>query len=103
MGEQELKPRYDHDCPACIYLGPFKYEGPLSTGLTETFDDDLWYCPGTILGPSLIARHGSEGSHYTSMPHDVFVSHEADMRKRPATTTPGLLEALDRYRKVTAK
>ncbi len=108
MGKKKVtpdpKPRYDHDCKSCVFLGPYNYDGPLSDGTTEKFYADLWYCPESFmapsLGPSLIARHSSEGSDYASMPYDIFVSHEASMRARPATHTHGLLEALDRYRKV---
>lgn len=55
-------PLFQHDhCPNCQFQ--------------ETIDGiDIWYCKGTSLGGSLIARHGNEPCEYGSMPVGVFVS-----------------------------
>lgn len=50
------KPRFKHDCKACIFLGT--YAG-----------HDLYYCKGSessSMGGSLIARYGNDGSNYAS-------------------------------------
>jgi hypothetical protein len=49
-------PRFQHDCPACTWLGSF-----------DRIDlyFELYYCPQPTLGlPTLIARYGSEGPEY---------------------------------------
>jgi len=40
---------------------------PFVNGRVKT-NTDLYCCPGAILGPSIVARFGDEGSHYSSMP-----------------------------------
>lgn len=93
-----MKPRYVHDCDVCKFLGQFDYDGPLSDGTTERCAADLYYCHSNgFLGGSVLARHSDEPSDYSSMPLDVMRSHVADMRRRPATHTPALLEAYDRH------
>jgi hypothetical protein len=51
-------PRFTHDCDACRFLGQFgRY--------------DLWVCPqrsGVRTSGSLIARYGSDGPDYESIP-----------------------------------
>ena len=50
------KPRFEHDCNACVYLGQFK-------------KFDCWFCPphkSDIGGGSLIMRYSSEPSEYAS-------------------------------------
>jgi hypothetical protein len=50
------KPRFDHDCGTCIYLGETTVDG-------TTFD--LYFC---MKGPgkTLIARYGNAGHEYLS-------------------------------------
>lgn len=50
-------PRYRHDCAACTFLGAHD-------------DADLYHCPQHGL-PTLIARHSSEPSDYTSFLADL--------------------------------
>lgn len=50
-----MTPRFEHDCDKCVHLGPFQMY-------------DLYLCPKQALGPSVIARYGSEGPDYTSSP-----------------------------------
>ena len=45
-----MKPRFQHDCDNCVFLG--HYEG-----------HDLYYCPRE---PTVIARYGGGGPEYTS-------------------------------------
>lgn len=58
------KPKYQHTCTACVYLGSY------TRSLTHVGDKptahDLYYCPQTELSGSVIARYGSEGSEYQS-------------------------------------
>lgn len=58
------KPRYEHDCNRCDFLG--QYKDPRSGN-----EFDLYYCPQTkeedIFGGSVIARRSSKGSDYMSM------------------------------------
>jgi hypothetical protein len=53
----EQKPRYEHDCEECIFLGHY----------THLHDFDLYVCPRESLGVCCIARWSSEGPHYSSM------------------------------------
>lgn len=51
-------PKFTHDCDKCQFLG------------TE-YGADLYICGSRVIpgmGPSVIARHGNEGSRYVSMP-----------------------------------
>jgi len=45
------KPRYQHDCDACVFLGEHKKY-------------DLYFCGGDW--PTVIARYSSDGPDYTS-------------------------------------
>jgi hypothetical protein len=47
-------PRFKHDCSFCTFLGPFG-------------SHDLYHCPRHG-SPTLVARHSSEGSDYSSFP-----------------------------------
>ena len=58
---KEHLPVFDHDCDQCIFLENFQ-------------GADLYFCPSTFFGGSLIARDGDEGSQYASCPKDVFDS-----------------------------
>lgn len=51
------KPKFNHDCDRCIFLGRFCEEG---------YDDDLYFCAQGGSLPTLIARHSSDGPDYTS-------------------------------------
>lgn len=91
-------PQHQHDCDRCQFLGRFEFDGPLSDGTTEHFKSDLYVCPEQVLGPSLIGRFSDDGPDYVSSPMEIVVQHEARMRAEPATHTPALIEALERYR-----
>ncbi len=62
LKEHDLQdPFYEHDCKSCVFLG----------GLIDIVDQyryDLYFCPQVSLTniPTVIARFGSEGPHYTS-------------------------------------
>lgn len=97
---EESEPRYDHDCEQCVFLGRFDHDGPLSDGNTERMECDLYACPGSIMGGSLIARHSSDGPEYSSMPTEMVIEHQNRMREQPSTYSAGLLEALRRYQEM---
>jgi len=92
-----VKPKYEHDCSACIFLGSYTYQTIMGSRVYD-FDDDLYVCPNGILGPTLLARHGDSAPDYTSMSSKLLMNHEDSMRKHLITPMPELLEALDRYR-----
>lgn len=49
-----MKPMYKHDCAHCVYLGTKK-------------DNDHYFCEeGGLMAPTIIIRHSSDGSDYTS-------------------------------------
>jgi hypothetical protein len=50
-----MKPKFEHDCENCTFLGHF-------------YDHDVYQC-----GKSLVARYSSEGSQYWSMPQSLVV------------------------------
>ena len=49
----EVSPRYEHGCPACLFLGTHDH-------------DDLYVCKPEVGGPSVLARHSDEGHDYSS-------------------------------------
>ena len=48
-----MKPRYQHTCSECRYLGEYN-------------EYDLYYCPQSGVFPTVLARYGNKGSEYTS-------------------------------------
>ena len=50
MHHKEEKPRYEHDCNTCVFLGQWK-------------EYDLYYCSGE---PTVVARWSDEGGDYNS-------------------------------------
>lgn len=56
----EATPRYQHDCPICVFKGSFEKW-------------DVYVCSKGLLGDSLIARFGDSGEQYASFPRKVFV------------------------------
>ena len=62
------KPRYQHDCDNCRYLGEYN-------------EYDLYYCPQGGY-PTVLARYGNQGEEYTSGFN---------------STHPALIEARARY------
>lgn len=91
-------PKYQHTCKSCLFLGTYEYEGPLSDGTTQHFIDDLYICPGDSLGPTILARHSSKGSDYSSMPRSILERIRAEIEAGAhlvSTTMPGMLEALE--------
>lgn len=81
----ELGPRYQHDCDTCRFLGP---EGSA----------DLYFCPGGLLGGSLIARYGNCGREYASMAAKLVEDNIENFRDNPAQEIAALAVALDRVR-----
>jgi hypothetical protein len=56
--------RYTHDCTHCVYLGP--YDTGYGEGGEPEDEHDLWWCPSPSGLASVISRHSSEPSDYTS-------------------------------------
>ncbi len=65
-----MSPKYKHDCDGCHFLGRFS-----DFKIGDVVDYDLYVCPNleTPSLTSLIARYGSEGSHYSSSPVGVLL------------------------------
>jgi hypothetical protein len=57
------KPKHQHDCKACSFLGQFVTEG-------QTLD--LYHCEQGGIMPTLLYRHGDKGSEYGTMPPTVY-------------------------------
>lgn len=66
--DKDKKPVFEHDCTACEYLGRMAAFTP-SPGGPQFFD--VYRCPGSVLGPSYIARFGNLDFEYWSMPYDI--------------------------------
>ena len=84
-----------HDCEKCTYLGQTTYSDKLY---------DLYVCEEEgSLGPTLIARYGSDGPEYTSMPaklvhpDDIYVDWQGLNPKLLREVQLPLAEASDRY------
>lgn len=76
------KPKYQHDCKACEFLGQVIQEG-------HTFD--LYFCPtGGLIGPTLVYRHGDDGPEYGSTPPNTMVALEQEYPDR-MKNHPGLV------------
>lgn len=54
-------PKFQHDCDTCTFLGTF-------------FDHDVYHCGNNMGNGSIIARYGSDGPEYASMPLDALKS-----------------------------
>lgn len=50
-----MKPKFEHDCEDCAFLGHF-------------YDHDVYRC-----GRSILARYGNEGGEYQSMPKSALI------------------------------
>jgi hypothetical protein len=50
MAPQSMKPKFEHDCDDCVFLGHY-------------LENDLYYCPKE---PTILARYGADGPEYTS-------------------------------------
>jgi hypothetical protein len=61
------RPRFEHDCESCVFLG--RYTRPVADGTGNRRhpprDHDLYYCAGAH-DPTVIARYGSDGPEYAS-------------------------------------
>lgn len=77
------KPRYQHDCIACHFLGRFE-------------DSDLYVCSRSKTLASLIARQSSDGPDYSSMP--VMLIKETVIRTSDFKVIDYLLPLLVAYR-----
>lgn len=98
-------PRYQHNCYLCQFLGIVDGNNPFYLGNPEQFD--LYFCPGTEGGGSVIARYGVAGE-YMSCPIEsihqgsqsalIWAKHLVRMRERNADR-PECLKIIDRNRK----
>lgn len=67
--------RYKHDCSDCRFLGTVQGPHPrMATTIPPHVVYDLYVCERAD-GGSVIARYGSEGSHYSSTPLSLLSSH----------------------------
>lgn len=80
-----MKPRYQHDCSDCQWLGSIDYPAPHHTkgrgDYTVMKHADLYFCLqcAMSIGGTVIARFSSRGSNYASMP--VFLVQNSIMQK----------------------
>lgn len=58
-----MKPRYQHDCDQCVYLGTILAAPKHSRYRKQAKYCDLYFCPGE---PTVIGRYSSEGADYGS-------------------------------------
>lgn len=86
--DKDKKPVFKHDCSSCEYLGKLAAFTPLPG---EPPGYDVYRCPGSVLGPSYIARFGNIDFEYWSMPYDILKTVPRD----PENTTR-LLRAMQR-------
>lgn len=73
-----LTPQYAHDCATCVFHG-------------HVMGFDIYICRGekAVLGGSIIARHGSEGGAYASVPLMLLPEVLAQLaREEPAEDVP---------------
>lgn len=54
----KLKPKHQHDCTRCVFLGAHIHQGTWH---------DLYYCPVDLMGPTIIARFGEDGDYMSGM------------------------------------
>ena len=78
------QPQFTHDCESCTFLGRYDSDRPA----------DLYVCLTSMGGPSLIARYGSEGPDYGSVPASMLYT---------ASLRPVYLEIGRRCRKAKIK
>ena len=91
-----MKPKYKHDCDGCIWLGSITYPGPLTTGEAPLRNADLYFCKEAeaFMGGTVIARHSSEGSNYSSFPVDLIVRDFINKKSHEySTSLPALITA----------
>lgn len=91
------KPRFEHDCSSCQFLGQFTYEPPRE--MRERMVD-LYYCAGceADMGGTILVRDGDAPHEYGSMPVCIIRGWLADERARKtfATLTEAYIEGLKR-------
>lgn len=96
QNQVSMKPRYEHDCDGCTYLGTTSFPAPHSTDKEEWTKmkvADLYVCgQRDILGPSIIARMSSEGSDYSSAPASIIRDQYLTMTQF-STHGPALIAA----------
>lgn len=71
MNEPTTRPRYEHDCTTCVYLGTITLDAP--TGIVGHVPNyagtyDLYYHDHQLIGgePTIIARYSGSGPDYYS-------------------------------------
>lgn len=98
------EPQYQHDCDACQFLGRYAQKVVYVNGDQELMSFDLYFCKGAAassLGGTIIARHASKGSEYSSMPRDVFKSLMDRVGEGlHSTFYPALKEAFERSKEI---
>lgn len=58
-------PRFQHDCPACKFLGQYRY----ADDPNKRYDYDLYVCGQAGSIPTVIARFSDDGPDYMSGIH----------------------------------
>ena len=85
--------KFQHNCEVCEYLGTITYPAPHrkdGKDYTEQKSADLYCCAGEIMGASIIARHGSNGSDYASCPASIIRTNYLKMNEF-STCGPALI------------
>ena len=83
-----MKPKWEHDCPKCRYLG----------SMFMAHDIADWYeCEG--VDRSVVARYGNEGPNYWSMPKPMVEDDRYLTAYRPSDDTKGFahMQVLARF------
>lgn len=65
----EAKPKFEHDCSKCKFLGLFEFDG-IYMGNEVKLGYDLYTCYGAGYR-TFIARAGDSGPNYMSCPEDL--------------------------------
>lgn len=84
----KFRPKYKHDCRACVFLGRYKFMAGFMNGERKVMVD-LFCCTG--IDASVIARYG-HGDRYASCPTDMLTTLE----HAAGTFSDGLREAVRR-------
>lgn len=97
MKARQAKPRFQHDCDACQFLGHVYYPGPLITGESPLRHADLYFCKqaDAAMGSTVIARFSSKGSDYASTPVRILEGHylKSAAQGHLSTSGPALIAA----------
>ena len=64
-----MKTQHTHDCDACIFLGNLSV---ICGDISKRYD--IYLCASAMGGPDVVARYGSDGPEYRSVPLEVLNS-----------------------------